>query len=72
MKEKGDVLVNMWRGGMKDFLKNRIQNKTKRSHWVVTLAHKNLSVVAAYMVLTDQVKWNYKCLDESHSLLTNT
>jgi hypothetical protein len=71
MKEKGDLLVKMSRGRMKCFLKNRIQSEAKRSHRALTLAHKNLSVVAANMVLADHVKKNLNCLDGNHSLLTN-
>jgi hypothetical protein len=71
MKEKGDMLVKMLRGRMKRFLKNRIQSEVKRSHRALTLAHKNLSVVAANMVLADHVKKNLNCLDGNHSLLTN-
>jgi hypothetical protein len=71
MKEKGDMLVKMLRDRMKRFLKNRIQSEAKRSHGALTLAHKNLSVVAPYMVLADHTKKNLNCLDDTDSLLTN-
>jgi hypothetical protein len=39
-------------------------------HWAIKLATKNISVVAAYMVLAQHVKDDLTRLDESKSLLT--
>jgi hypothetical protein len=43
---------------------------SKRTHWELQLAYKNLPVVAVYMMLVDHVKSDRSCLDESMSLLT--
>jgi hypothetical protein len=39
-------------------------------HWAIKLANKNISVVAAYMILAQHVKDDLTRLDESKSLLT--
>ena len=51
-------------------LKKRIENESKRAHWSFNLALKNLAIVAANMVMVDQVKTDLKCLDEYDSLLS--
>jgi hypothetical protein len=69
-KDKADLLVRILRGRMNAFMKKRNVSKDKRSHWAIRLADKNLSFVAAYMVLVDHVKTDISCLDETQSLLT--
>jgi hypothetical protein len=71
IKAKGDYLVKILRGQMKQLLKKRIQNESKRAHWSFNLVSKNLSIVVAYMVMVDHVKTDLKCLDEYDSLLSH-
>jgi hypothetical protein len=71
MKAKGDYLVKILRGRMKQLLKKRIENESKRTHWSFNLASKNLTIVAAYMIMVDHVKTDLKCLDEYDSLLSH-
>ncbi len=56
---------------MTHLLKKRIESKSKKHHWSFNLACKNLSLVAAYMVMVDNVKTDLKCLDEYDSLLSH-
>ncbi len=71
LKEKADLLVKVLRGQLQSFLTSRIANEATRSHWAIKLAIKNLSIVAAYMVLADHVKTDLSCLDDTKSLLAN-
>jgi hypothetical protein len=71
LKEKADMLAKVLRRRMPNFLSSRISNETVRSHWAIKLAGKNLSFVAAYMVLVDHVKADLSCLDDTKSLLAN-
>jgi hypothetical protein len=70
LKEKGNYLVKLLQGRLKSFPKRRIASEAKRQHWAIKLAYKNLSVVAAYMVLVGHVKSDLSCIDETMALLT--
>ena len=71
MKEKADLLVKILRSRMNFMLESRNVSKDRREHWAIKLAFKNLSVVAAYMILCQHVKEDLLCLDEQKSLLTS-
>lgn len=71
MKQKADLLVKLLRSRLNAFMRKRRASKNCQNHWAIALAIKNLSTVAAHMVLSDHVKDNLNCLDESHSLLTS-
>ena len=55
-KEKGDYLVKVLRYQMTHLSKKRIESKSRRHHWSFNLACKNLSLVAAYMVMVTMGK----------------
>jgi hypothetical protein len=69
LKQKADLLARMLRGRFREHVKSRIKTVSKRSHWSMKLAYKNLAVSAACMVLTNHTKMDLKCLDESACLL---
>lgn len=70
-KEKADLLVKILKGRLHAFMNKRNVDGAKRNHWAIQLAIKNLSFVAAYMVLVDHVKSDLSCLDETQCLLTH-
>jgi hypothetical protein len=53
MKERGDMLAGMLRDCLKTVIRRRVQSEGKRKHWAFELASKDLSAVAAHMVLVD-------------------
>ena len=71
MKERGDMLAGMLRDRLKTSLRRRVQSEGKRKHWAFELASKNLSAVAAYMVLVDHVRHNLQFVDGVEHILTN-
>ena len=50
-------------------MKARINDTSKRNHWVLTLAYKNLPVVAACMILSQHIAMDIKCLGKLSCLL---
>ena len=56
---------------MKELLKKQNENESKRAHWSFNLVSKNLTIVAAYMVIVDHVKTDLKCLDDYNCLLSH-
>ena len=68
-KERADMLVKMLRLRCKHHLKVRIKQKSRRSHWTMKFAYKNLAVTAAYMAFAKHVKEDLRCLDETCCLL---
>lgn len=76
VKGKADMLVKLLRARMEGLMKTRNVSGDRRGHWVVKLAIKNLSVVAAYMVLMDHVKQIFPTLTQqkhcSHTISTNS
>ena len=71
MKSKADYTVKLLRQRFGEFVESRKIPPSKQDHWVLKFARKNLSVVAAVMVLSDHLKMDISCLRESDSLLTN-
>ena len=69
MKDKADLLAKLLQERYKDHVKKRIKTVSRRTHWSMKLAYKNLAVSAACMVLSNHVKMDLKCLDESACLL---
>ena len=63
MRAKGDMLFVLLSERMASFVRRRISVEAKRKHWALRLAHKNLTVVAAYMVLADHVKSDLTFVD---------
>jgi hypothetical protein len=70
MMDKADLLVKMLQCRLNELFNKRNVNMERRNHWAIKLALKNLSVVAAYMVLCEHVKSSLTCLDETKCLLT--
>ncbi|KAL7498904.1 hypothetical protein ACHAWT_008594 [Skeletonema menzelii] len=67
LQKKADVLVKMLRQRLKEHIKTRAISR--RDHWVWNLARKNLSVVAAYMILAGHTKPRIACIKEDGALL---
>lgn len=55
MKAKADLLVKVLRVRMNQLTETRNVDKPRRRHRVIELAHVNLSVIAAYAVISDQM-----------------
>jgi hypothetical protein len=70
MKSKGDFLVNLMRGQLKNLLKRHIEIEAKKNYWVIQLAFKNFPIVAGYMIVLDHVKSDLTRLDYTMSLLS--
>ena len=71
-KVKADLLVKILRERYRAHVQNRITKKSKRNHWVMKLAYKNLNVVAAVMVMTNHVKDDITCIQEGDCILTSS
>ena len=69
MKSAANRLVAILRSRFKVFLKRRIKQKSRRNHWSMNFAFRNLPVVAAILVLSGHVKSDLECLNETDSLL---
>ncbi|KAL7545663.1 hypothetical protein ACHAWF_009011, partial [Thalassiosira exigua] len=72
MKTKADQLAKLLRGRFKRHLKQRIKQRSRRTHWSMKMAYKNLTIVAALMVLQGHTKDDLQSLMESDSLLPCT
>jgi hypothetical protein len=70
-KDRADLLVKILRGRMHTFMNRRKVSKGRGKHWAITLAIKNMSVAAAYMILSRHVVDDLTCLDETECLLTS-
>ncbi len=68
-KEKADTLLRKLEGRYILHVKTRINDTSKPNHWVLTLAYKNLPVVAACMSLLQHLAMDIKCLGNLSSLL---
>ncbi len=68
-KEKADNLLRKLEARCRSHVKARINDTSKRNHWVLTLAYKNLPVVAACMILSQHLAMDIKCLGKSSCLL---
>ncbi len=68
-KEKADTLLRKLEGRYRSHIKIRINDTSKCNHWVLTLAYKNLPVVAACMILSPHLTLDIKCLGNLSSLL---
>ncbi|EJK66261.1 hypothetical protein THAOC_12831 [Thalassiosira oceanica] len=71
-KAKADLLLKILRERYKAHVQNRISKKSKRNHWVMKLAYKNLNVVAAVMVMADHVKEDITCIQEADCILASS
>ena len=69
MKSAANRLVAILRFRFKVFLKRRIKQKSRRDHWSMKFAFRNLPVVAAILVLNGHVKSDLEYLNETDSLL---
>ena len=68
-KIAADRLVDILRSRFLVFLKQRIKEKSRREHWSMVFANRNLPVVAAVLVLSGHVKTDLECLHDGDSLL---
>jgi len=65
-KEKADTLLRKLEGRYRSHIKTRINDTSKRNHWVLTLAYKNLPVVAACMILSQHLAMDISVLATCH------
>ena len=70
LKAKADRLFSALRGRLRTRIQLRGMVESKREYWCLVWAEKNLSVVAAYMVLFGHVKEDIYCLSEMSCLLS--
>ena len=70
IKSKADVVCQKLHERFEEYLLHRNIPRSKRRHWVLQLARRNLSVVAVVMVLSDHVKDDVSCLRLSDCLLS--
>ena len=69
-KEKADNLLRKLEAQFRSHItKARINDTSKCNHWVLTLAYKNLPVVAACMILSKHLAMDIKCLGKLSCLL---
>jgi hypothetical protein len=68
-KEKADNLLRKLEVRYKLHVNTRINDASKRNHWVLALAYKNLPVVAACMILSSHLAMDIKCLGRLSCLL---
>jgi hypothetical protein len=68
-KNKADLLLIKLRERFKLHVKQRVNQASKQNHWILKFAFKNLSVVAATMVLSNHLKIELGCLSETACLL---
>jgi hypothetical protein len=68
-KDKADLLLVKLRERFKEHINSRVKQVSKRNHWVLKLAWKNLSIIASIMLLLNHLKMELKCLGEHACLL---
>ena len=69
MKLRAESLLAILQERFKQFLKKRINQKSKRDHWCMCFAYNNLPVVASMMILSGHTKSDLECLNERGSPL---
>ena len=67
--DKADVLQKTLLSRLTNHIRRRITDKKKMEHWSLQWAAKNLSQMAALMVLFKHVKDDINCLDDNATLL---
>ncbi len=68
-KKKADHLVKILQNRIKQHLVRRIKDKIKRMHWSMQFASNNLAVSAAFLVLSNHIKNNIKCIQDGDCIL---
>ena len=68
-KQKSDLLLIKLCEKFKVHVKKRLKQAAKQNHWILEFAFKNLSVIAATMILSNHRKIKLKCLSEIACLL---
>jgi hypothetical protein len=68
-KDKADQLCAKLRDRLRNHLNARVKEKSKHTHWSMILAHENLAVCAACMVLSNHVKLDLTCIGSVGELL---
>jgi hypothetical protein len=71
-KAKADLLLIKLQERFRRHVIMRISQSTKRTHWSLKVAYRNLSVVAAIMIMLKHVAMDLSCLGESSYLLAPT
>ena len=69
LAKKSDLLLSHLHSRLKAHISSDRIPLSKKEHWCLEWARKNLSVVAAYMVLLDHVKKDISCISHSKCLL---
>ena len=70
LTKQADELIKILHIRFERHLRLRITNRSKHNHWSLLWSRKNITVIAAIMVLFDHVKRDLSCLDESTTLLS--
>jgi hypothetical protein len=69
--EQSDLLGKFIRDRYWEHLRYRVKKKSLHSHWSMKLALQNLSVSAAYMILSGHMAIDLECFTESDGLLAS-
>ncbi len=69
-KEKADLLLIKLHEQFQVHVKDRVKQTSKKNHWILRFAFKNLPIIAATMILSNHLKLYLKCLGESECLLS--
>ena len=73
LQDKADTLLSSHlRPRLLKHIRLRVMNAAKHDHWCLKWAMKNLSLVAAYMILFDHIKGDISCLNEMSCLLSTS
>lgn len=70
LNKQADELIKILHIRFGRHLRLRITNRSKHNHWSLLWSRKNITVIAAIMVLFDHVKRDLSCLDEATTLLS--
>ena len=72
MLKQSKLLLNILQSRFSSHIERRLcDTPSKKTHWCIPWVQKNLSSVAALMVLFKHIKSDISCLDDSRSLLSS-
>ena len=70
LNKQAEELIKILQTRFERHVRLRISNQSKHNHWSSLWSIKNITIIAAIMVLFDHVKRDLSCLDESTILLS--
>ena len=70
LNKLAEELIKILQTRFERHVRLRISNQSKHNHWSSLWSRKNITIIAAIMVLFDHVKRDLNCLDEATTLLS--